>query len=112
MSGTENENQTGSATVSAADFLQKPNKTWEFPNSMSRWGMFLIVIGFLSGDILKLIGWGAITQQIALTLALCFLGLGLIVLGGFKSIMLRLDKILDVRSEQKNPAGSGHEPAG
>ena len=71
-----------------------------FPNAHVKWGIFFTVISLLVGDILKIIGGGFIFQQTALSIGFGMFGLGLILCGSFKLVILKLDKLIDDKDSE------------
>ena len=68
-----------------------------YPNGTVIYGILFTIIAVFAGDIAGLI-FGSKTvvlQQIALSIGVGFFGLGLILLGSFKAVIIRLDKILE-----------------
>jgi ribosomal protein L40E len=72
----------------------RTKKQLQFPNTTAVVGVIFITVGLFAGEILLLIGWGNVIQQIAISIALSLFGIGLILLGSFKAVIIRLDKIL------------------
>ena len=67
------------------------------PNGTVIYGILFTIIAVFSGDIAGLI-FGSKTvvlQQIALSIGVGFFGLGLLLLGSFKAVIIRLDKLLE-----------------
>ena len=68
-----------------------------YPNGTVIYGILFTIIAVFAGDIAGLI-FGSKTvvlQQIALSIGVGFFGLGLLLLGSFKAVIIRLDKLLE-----------------
>jgi hypothetical protein len=49
---------------------------------------------------LRIIGWGFIFQQTAISIGFGMFGLGLILCGSFKLVILKLDKLIDDKDSE------------
>ena len=73
----------------------KEKSEGSFPNGPVKWGIIFTLLSLFMGDILKVIGWGFIFQQTALSIGFGTFGLGLILYGSFKVVIIKLDKLID-----------------